>query len=112
MVREDVELLASYWMIAGGAEPHTDREYSPLNFKDRVAAAARGGFKGVGIRHANLEHVLQKRSLEAMKKILDDNRMKHVELEFLKDWFLDRERKNIAKLKIPYEEVAKMRPRC
>lgn len=71
-----------------------------------------GGFKGVGIRHADLEHVLQKRSLEAMKKILDDNRMKHVELEFLKDWFLDGERKNIAKLKIPYEEVAQMRPRC
>lgn len=48
MVREDVELLASYWMIAGGAEPHTDREYSPLNFKDRVAAAARGGLQRGG----------------------------------------------------------------
>ena len=38
---KDVELLASYWTIAGGALPHTDREYSPFDFKDRVQAAAK-----------------------------------------------------------------------
>ena len=92
-VAQDVELLASYWTIAGGAQPHTDKEYSPFDFEDRVAAAARAGFKGVGIWHADLEHVLKTRSLKEMKRILDDNGMKHVELEFLKDWFLEGERK-------------------
>jgi len=89
---KDVELLASYWTISSGL-PHTDREYSPFDFKDRVEAAARAGFKGFGLWHADLDHVLESRSLKEMKQILDDNGMKYVELEFLTDWFLDGERK-------------------
>jgi sugar phosphate isomerase/epimerase len=91
-MKQDVELLASYWTISAGL-PHTDKEYSPFDFKDRVEAAARAGFKGFGIWHADLDHVLQKRSLKEMKQILDDNGIKHVELEFLTDWFLDGEQK-------------------
>ncbi|MGB2890388.1 MAG: sugar phosphate isomerase/epimerase [Candidatus Acidiferrales bacterium] len=90
---KNVELLASYWTIAGGALPHTDREYSPFDFKDRVEAAAKAGFKGMGIWHADLAHILERRSLQEMKQILDDNNIKHLELEFLTDWFLDSEQK-------------------
>jgi sugar phosphate isomerase/epimerase len=90
---KNVELLASYWTIAGGALPHTDKEYSPFDFKDRVEAAAKAGFKGMGIWHADLAHILERRSLKEMKQILDDNGMKHLELEFLTDWFTDGERK-------------------
>jgi sugar phosphate isomerase/epimerase len=89
---KDVELLASYWTISAGL-PHTDKEYSPFDFKDRVEAAARAGFKGFGLWHADLDHILESRSLKEMKQILDDNDMKYVELEFLTDWFLDGERK-------------------
>lgn len=92
-MQEPVELLASYWTIAGGALPHTDREYSPFDFKDRVAAAARAGFKGLGIWHADLDHTLERRSLQEMKRILDDHGMKHLELEFLRDWFVGDDRK-------------------
>lgn len=88
-----VELLASYWTIAGGAQPHTDREYSPFDFQDRVQAIAKAGFKGMGIWHADLAHILERRTLQEMKKILDDNGIKHLELEFLADWFLDGEQK-------------------
>ncbi len=87
------DLLASYWTISGTAQPHTDREYSSWDFKDRVAAAARAGFTGMGIWHADLEHTLQKRSLKEMKQILDDHGIKHIELEFLGDFFLDGEKK-------------------
>ena len=87
-----VELLASYWTISGGL-PHTDREYSPYDFKDRVEAVARAGFRGMGIWHSDLEHVCEKYSLPEMKRILEDNGIRHVELEFLGDWFLDGERK-------------------
>lgn len=90
---KNVELLASYWTIAGGALPHTDREYSPFDFKDRVEAAAKAGFKGIGIWHADLAHILESRGLEEMKQILDDNGMKYLELEFLTDWFMDGEPK-------------------
>ncbi len=89
----DVELLASYWTLAGGAIPHTDRDYSPFNFKDRVEAASRAGFKGVGIWHTDLEHTLTHLTLKEMRQILDDNGIEHVELEFLSDWFLAGERK-------------------
>ena len=87
-----IELLASYWTISGGF-PHTDREYSPYDFKDRVETAARAGFRGFGIWHADLERVRQKYSLREMRRILDDNGIRHVELEFLTDWFLEGERK-------------------
>ena len=89
----NVELLASYWTIAGGAQPHTDREYSPFDFQDRVQAIAKAGFKGMGIWHADLAHILERRTLQEMRKILDDNGIKHLELEFLADWFLDGEQK-------------------
>lgn len=87
-----IDLLASYWTISAGL-PHTDKEYSPFDFRDRVKAAAKAGFKGFGIWHADLDHVMEQRSLKEMKQILDDNGIKHVELEFLTDWFLDGERK-------------------
>jgi sugar phosphate isomerase/epimerase len=90
---QHVELLASYWTIAGGALPHTDREYSPFDLKDRAEAIARVGFKGMGIWHSDLEHNLKSRSLRDIKKILDDNGLKHLELEFLDDWFRDGEEK-------------------
>jgi sugar phosphate isomerase/epimerase len=87
-----IELLASYWTISGGL-PHTDREYSPYDFKDRVETVSRAGFRGLGIWHADLDHVREKYSLREMKQILDDNGIRHVELEFLADWFLDGEPK-------------------
>lgn len=90
---DDVDILASYWTLAVGSEPHTDHEYSSVPFRERVAAAARAGFKGFGIWHADLEHTLKTLSLREMKQILDDNGMKHVELEFLTFWFVDDERR-------------------
>src|SRR5712692_8164350 len=86
---QDGELLASYWTFAGGAQPHTDKEYSTFDFRDRVEAAARAGFKGIGLWHSDVAHTLKKRSLAEMKRILDDNGMRHIELEFVADWFLD-----------------------
>jgi sugar phosphate isomerase/epimerase len=93
-----VELLASYWTISAGL-PHTDREYSPFDFKDRVQSAASAGFKGFGIWHADLEHVLERYSLKEMKAILDDSGIQHVELEFLTDWFLEGERKKASDIR-------------
>jgi sugar phosphate isomerase/epimerase len=95
-VNKNIELLGSYWTLAVGAEPHTDHEFSPVDFKERVEAAARAGFTGFGIWHADLEYTLKKRSLKEMKKILDDNGIRHVELEFLGGWFLDGEEKKAS----------------
>jgi sugar phosphate isomerase/epimerase len=85
-----VELMNLYWTTSG---VFRSREISRFDFKDRVQAAARAGFKGIGIWHTDLEHILQHRTLKEMKKILEDNDIKHVELEFLTDWFLEGVRK-------------------
>jgi sugar phosphate isomerase/epimerase len=84
-----VELVASYWTLSGGALPHTDKEYSTFDFKERVEAAARVGFRGMGLWHSDLEYVLKRRSLREMRDILDANGMKYIEIEFLADWFLE-----------------------
>lgn len=90
----DVDLLASYWTIAGDVDPGTGgREWSLFDFRDRVEALSRVGFRGMGIWHSDLYHILETRSLQEMKQILDDNGIVHVELEFLFDWFLDGEKK-------------------
>jgi sugar phosphate isomerase/epimerase len=86
-----VELMNLYWTTAGVFPG--DGEISRFDFKDRVEAAARAGFKGIGIWHTDLEHILVHRTTKEMKMILDDNGIKHVELEFLTDWFLDGARK-------------------
>ena len=84
---KQVQLVASYWTLAGGAEPHTDHEYSDFSFQERVGAAAKAGFTGIGIWHADLEHTLKSNSLRDMRRILDDHAMTHIELEFLTDWW-------------------------
>ena len=82
------DLLASYWTLAGDVNPGTGgREWSLFDFRDRAEAISRAGFKGMGIWHSDLYHVLETRSLAEMKQILDDNGLVHVELEFLFDWF-------------------------
>src|SRR4051794_11264890 len=85
----DVELLGLYWTVSGPVEVHEGREWSHFDFRDRCAQAARVGMAGIGLWHADIEHQLETRSLEEMKKIVDDSGLDYVELEFLNDWFLD-----------------------
>jgi sugar phosphate isomerase/epimerase len=90
-MQNHVELMSLYWTTAG-IFPGV-AEISRFDFQARVEAAARVGFQGIGIWHTDLEHTLQQRSLAEMKRILDDNGIRYVELEFLTDWFLDGARK-------------------
>ncbi len=87
----NVELMTLFWTTAG-IYPN-EGTISRYDFKDRVEAAARAGFKGIGIWHTDLAHILTRRTLPEMAAILDDNGIQHVELEFLTDWFLDGARK-------------------
>ncbi len=85
-----VELLASYWTLAGDVDPTgaVGPDFSPFTFRERVEAIAKVGFTGMGIWHTDLYHTLQSSNLADMKRILDDNGIRHLELEFLFDWFL------------------------
>jgi sugar phosphate isomerase/epimerase len=88
---DGVELMTLFWTTSG-VFPGVG-EISRFDFRDRVEAAARAGFTGVGIWHTDLEHILRSRSLEEIRTILDDNGIKHLELEFLTNWFLTGRRK-------------------
>jgi sugar phosphate isomerase/epimerase len=88
---QNVELMSLYWTTAG-VFPGCG-EISRFDFRDRVQAAAKAGFTGIGIWHTDLEHILQHRTLKEMAKILDDNNIRYVELEFINDWFLTGARK-------------------
>ena len=90
------ELLASYWTICGAAEPHTPREYSPFSLRDRAASASRAGFTGLGIWHSDLVHLRSQHSLAEIKQILSDHGIRHLELEFLTDWFVDGEKRKTS----------------
>ena len=80
------ELTSLYWTTCG-VYPG-DGEISRFDFADRVAAAARAGFRGIGIWHTDLEHILTRRTLKEMKRILDDHAVYVGELEFLTHWFV------------------------
>jgi sugar phosphate isomerase/epimerase len=83
------DLVALYWTTSGPVEVHFGREWSLFDLRERCEQAARVGFRGIGLWHADLEHVLEARTLAEVRQLLDDNGLDQLELEFLGDWFLD-----------------------
>jgi sugar phosphate isomerase/epimerase len=83
------DLVADYWTISGPVEVHFGREWSLFDLRERCEQAARVGFRGMGIWHADLEHMLETRSLSEIRGVIDEYGLDRLELEFLGDWFLD-----------------------
>src|SRR6478672_706083 len=83
------DLIALYWTTSGPVEVHFGREWSLFDLRDRCEQAARVGMSGIGLWHADLEHVLETRTLREVRQLLDDHGLGYVELEFLWEWFLD-----------------------
>jgi sugar phosphate isomerase/epimerase len=88
-INSDRALVALYWTVSGPVEVHGGREWSLFDLRDRCEQAARSGFQGIGIWHADLEHVLETRTLREVKQLLDDNGLRYLELECMLDWMLD-----------------------
>jgi sugar phosphate isomerase/epimerase len=84
-----VELVGAYWTTAGPTQPHVGQEWSNFDFAERCAKAAEVGMKGIGIWHADLAHILETRSHADIKKLLDDNGLGYLELEFIWGFFED-----------------------
>jgi sugar phosphate isomerase/epimerase len=86
---QDTEMVALYWTVSGPVKVHFGREWSLFDFTDRCAEAAKVGFSGIGLWHADIEHQLESRSLGEMRQIFDNSGLKHIELEFIADFFMD-----------------------
>jgi sugar phosphate isomerase/epimerase len=83
----DVDLIASYWTIAGDIDVLGDA-ISPWDFTERVARAAAAGYVGFGLNHLELLHLEATLGLGAMRSVFEEHGITIVELEALTDWFL------------------------
>jgi sugar phosphate isomerase/epimerase len=92
----NIELIAAYFTVAGDVYPFGPTQISPFPFRDRVEAAARAGWKGIGMIPDDVEATAAKIGIPEMKRILAANDIKYFELEFLVDWYLDGERRKIS----------------
>lgn len=82
-----VELLAAYFTISGDVYPFGSNEISPFEFKHRVEAAAKAGYKGIGLLHADMMVTADRIGLKEMRNILDVNGITKLEFEFLGGWY-------------------------
>lgn len=81
-------LVASCWTSAGDALPGGARERSPLPLAERVRAVADGGWAGLGLLHADLEH-LGAAGLAELGDLVRAEGLSHVEVELLDGWWDD-----------------------
>lgn len=84
---KSIELLAGYWTIAGDCYPMGPSEVSPFSLRERAEAAAEAGFTGLGLVYQDIQANVAKMGLNGMRKLFDDTGIRHVEVEFLGDWF-------------------------
>jgi sugar phosphate isomerase/epimerase len=81
-----IDILGCYWTLGVGADPIGDQRCLH-DFRERVDIAARAGFKGMGFWHTDILEIRRSYSFQEMKRILDDNGIAHIEVEWLLDWF-------------------------
>jgi sugar phosphate isomerase/epimerase len=86
-----IELMNLYWTTSGLRLG--EGTISRFPFRSRVESAAKAGFVGIGLWHTDLEHIQAGMTLREMKRIMDDNGIVYLELEFLTDWFAEGGRK-------------------
>jgi len=87
-----VQLLGSYWTLAVGADPLGDQRCHH-DFRRRVEIAAKAGFTAMGFWHADLIENRQRHGFREMKRILSDNGIVEIEVEWLLDWYCTDQRR-------------------
>ncbi len=93
-----IELLASYWTLAGDCYAMGPSEIATIPLRDRVEAAAWAGYTGMGFAHQDLIATRDKIGYAAMKRLLNDHGIVHIEVEFLGNWFTSGEPKKASDL--------------
>ena len=82
-----IDLLAGCWTTAGNAGPSLGNEISPNGLVERIEITSAAGFCGMGFVLADLSRAREEIGLPNLRKILEINGIKHVEVEFLSDWW-------------------------
>src|SRR6516225_2578594 len=83
------DLIASSYTLSGAPVFERPR----FSFAERVAAAAKAGFAGIGVAIEDYAACRERGMSDAeMRRILDDHGIRAAELEFLQNWWHDDER--------------------
>lgn len=90
------DLLAAYWTLAGNVYPGAPTEISPFTLQQRVEAASKAGWKGIGLVLSDLHATLEQNSVATIRQLFKDNDIKYFELEILLDWYLTGEARKVS----------------
>jgi len=97
----DVELVGLYWTVSGPVEVHIGREWSLFDWADRCAEARKVGFSGIGIWHADLQHVLELGKLGHDRRRVRLRRERHVDQDGAAIGFMT----NLQRLQVAAERL-------
>lgn len=90
------DLLAAYWTLAGNVYPGAPTEISPFTLQQRVEAASKAGWKGIGLVLSDLQVTLEQNSVASIRQLFKDNDIKYFELEILLDWYLTGDARKVS----------------
>jgi sugar phosphate isomerase/epimerase len=88
-MRADDELIATCWTSAGDVRPGRTADTSPIPLERRVAAVAAAGYRGIGLGWPDVRAAEQAVGLPAVRELIDAAGLRHIELEFVNDWWID-----------------------
>ncbi len=83
------DLIASYFTLAGNLLPHEPPLVSPVSLTERIDAAARAGFAGLGFNFDDAAIAREQYGDARLRTMLADAGLRWIELEVLVDWFAE-----------------------
>lgn len=83
-------LVATAWTSAGDTSPMRVPTTSPVPIAERVAAVADAGFLGLGLIADDLLAVRDTIGFAALRKMIADHGLTHVEIELIERWWIAR----------------------
>lgn len=87
------DIIASYWTIAGDVLPHAPSMASAFPLKDRIEAAGRAGFTGMGFAFDDAAASRARYTDADIRAMFAANGIRWIEVEALLDWFADGDRR-------------------
>lgn len=80
-------LIASYYTLAGIRPLDGAYVPSPYDLRDRIAAAAAAGYKGIGVDVLDLQASVERHGHAGIKAMLVDHGLDYFEIEGMGDWY-------------------------
>ncbi|KXF52850.1 xylose isomerase [Rhodococcus sp. SC4] len=90
------ELLAACWTSAGDVMPARGSDRSPVPIRERIEAVAQTGYTGFGLTRPDLVAARETVGLGEVAKMLADNGIHHVQLEWITNWWTTGEARAVS----------------